>query len=299
MSVSSLRRERIVAAAHTKMSKLLILLVVLAACIGLTQASDFESALAAEVPELAERSADTFLTLNDLGESEQPEVAFTEMASDAKQETEAAAETDTEAKSESDDNAMLEVGSDPLPWHRSDVIQPVARKNAEITCIDGDCTRAIKVKKAKIGDHPNANTKPPPSKLDIALGAVKEEIMVRAKELHKEKDWAKRVAQLIDEYQQKLAKVTGNIAHLRAQTKELLRKKKQIQNVQVQNKLRYKLELAQSDLNRLMKQMEHIAGKENEFSDTEKELKSTMNALKASLLKLRGQDPKKLAKEGI
>jgi len=175
----------------------------------------------------------------------------------------------------------------------------VARNNAEIKCLDGDCTRATGVRKAKIGDHPNASTKPPPSKLDVALGAVKEEIMVRAKELHLEKDWSKKVASLIEEYQQKLSKVTNNIVSLRAQTKALLRKKKQIQNVQVQNKLRYKLKLAQSDLNRLQKQMEHIASKENEFTDTEKSLKGTMNALKNSLLKLRGQETKKLADEGI
>jgi predicted helicase len=68
---------------------------------------------------------------------------------------------------------------------------------------------------------------------------------------------------------------------------------------QVQNKLRYKLKLAQDDLNRLQKQMEHIAGKENEFSDTERNLKNTMNALKNSLLKLRGQENARLVKEGI
>jgi len=124
--------------------------------------------------------------------------------------------------------------------------------------------------------------------------------MVRAKELHLEKDWSKKVAKLIDEYQQKLSKVTGNISHLRGQTKALLRKKKKkIQNVQIKKKLRYKLSLASEDLNRLQKQMEHIAGKENEFADTEKQLKGTMAQLKNSLLKLRGQEVNKLAKEGI
>jgi len=76
-------------------------------------------------------------------------------------------------------------------------------------------------------------------------------------------------------------------------------KKKQIQNVQIQQKLRYKLSLAGEDLNRLQKQMEHIAGKENEFADTEKQLKGTMAQLKNSLLKLRGQEVNKLANEGI
>ena len=194
----------------------------------------------------------------------------------------------------------METGSaNPAPWHRA-ADQPVLRNGGDIQCLDGDCTRATGIKgAAAVGTHPNADSPKPPSKLDIALDAVKEEIMVRAKELHLEKDWAAKVTVLIDQYQQKLAKVTTNISHLRTQTKALLRKKKQIQNVQVQNKLRYKLQLAQADLNRLQKQMEHIAGKENEFSDTEKQLKDTMNALKNSLLKLRGQEAQKLAAEGI
>jgi len=261
------------------------------------QLDDFENALSAEAPELVESSPDSFMTLSSLSAEEDPAQSFAEIASEAAPAAEAT--TSTPAATQ----ALIEEKADSknpnLPWHRSDRNQPVARRNAEIKCLDGDCTRAIGVRKAKIGHHPNANTKPPPTKLDIALGAVKEEIMVRAKELHKEKDWSQKVATLIDEYQQKLSKVSNNIVLLRTQTKALLRKKKQIQNVQVQNKLRHKLKLAQADLNRLQKQMEHIAGKENEFSDTEKQLKGTMNALKNSLLKLRGQEPQKLVQEGI
>lgn len=242
------------------------------------------------------------MTLADLGEDAEPATSFAEIAE--QQTVTPVAEAEAESEAAPEDAAMIEQSAEaesapPAPWHRSDKNQPVSRNNAEITCLDGDCTRATKVRKAAVGTHPNQKTKPPPSKLDIALGAVKEEIMVRAKELHKEKEWSTKVANLIDEYQQKLQKVTGNIVNLRVQTKALLRKKKQIQNVQIQNKLRYKLKLAQADLNRLQKQMEHIAGKENEFTDTEKQLKTTMNALKNSLLKLRGQETKKLEAEGI
>jgi len=245
-------------------------------------------------PEFADIPSNQFLSLENLGLSDEPEASFAELDSERH------STVPESASEETDDSALMEVESSAeKPWHRSDKNQPVSRNNAEIKCLDGDCTRATKVKKAAVGTHPNADTKPPPSKLDIALGAVKEEIMVRAKELHLEKDWSGKVATLIDEYQQKLQKVNNNIVSLRVQTKALLRKKKQIQNVQVQNKLRYKLKLAQSDLNRLQKQMEHIAGKENEFTDTEVQLKNTMNALKNSLLKLRGQEPKKLLAEGI
>jgi hypothetical protein len=285
------------------MSRLLLIALALVACMGMVMAApqvdmEFDSELAAEAPELVDHSAEQFMTLDTLGMPEDPEQAFLQL--DEASEEEPVAEDEAAPE----DSAMLETSAeaeseDPKPWHRSDANQPVARNNAEITCIDGDCTRATKVRKAAVGTHPNADTKPPPSKLDIALGAVKEEIMVRAKQLHKEKDWAARVSALIDEYQQKLAKVEGNIVSLRVQTKALLRKKKQIQNVQVQNKLRYKLKLAQSDLNRLQKQMEHISSKENEFQDTENQLKNTMNALKDSLLKLRGQEPKRLLAEGI
>lgn len=132
-----------------------------------------------------------------------------------------------------------------------------------------------------------------PDKLEVALQAVKEEIMVRARELHNEKDWVKRVESLVSEYQQKLKKVSANIDKLRLQTKELLKKKKQIQNAQVQAKLRTRLQTAHADMQRLQKQMAHIKSKEDEFSETEKRLKDTMAALKGSLLKLRGQTPKK------
>jgi len=293
------------------MSKLILLIIALLAIIaGVVAQENFESELAAEAPELAEHTAEGFMTLDDIAGDMEPETSFAEIDSvssneaesdeSAEADSEDAVETETEAEAETEEEpALLETESETLPWHRSNANQPVARNNAEITCLDGDCTRATKVRKAAVGTHPNANTKPPPTKLSIALDAVKEEIMVRAKELHLEKDWAKKVATLIDEYQQKLLKVNNNIVALRVQTKALLRKKKQIQNVQVQNKLRYKLKLAQSDLNRLQKQMEHIAGKENEFADTERNLKNTMNALKNSLLKLRGQEPKKLLAEGI
>jgi len=326
--------------ASTMRLQALALLALLAAVLlasgplrALAAADNFDAELASEAPELVEHAAHEFVTLADMGESEDPAASFAEL--DAEQhadvehqeehnEAEAEAPHDEEralieTSAEADSAAEAEAHSQrkaktsksgkssksskskgaSKPWHRDDKEQPVARNNAEITCIDGDCTRATKVKKAKIGDHPSQHTKPPPGKLEIALGAVKEEIMVRAKQLHKEKVWAAKVAKLIDEYQQKLHKVDGNIVELRVQTKALLRKKKQIQNVQVQNKLRYKLKLAQADLNRLQKQMEHIAGKENEFADTEKQLKGTMNALKNSLLKLRGQEPKRLEAEGI
>jgi uncharacterized protein YoxC len=277
---------------------LLALLVLALLGVAAAGQADFETELAAEVPELAEHSADSFMTLSDLGEEVAPEASFAELDS-ASDEVEVVEESETAEEEPALIEAESESSRAPKPWHRDNANQPVARDNAEIKCLDGDCTRATKVRKAAVGTHPNASTKPPPSKLDIALGAVKEEIMVRAKELHLEKDWSTKVAGLIDQYQQKLQKVTGNIVALRAQTKALLRKKKQIQNVQVQNKLRYKLKLAQSDLNRLQKQMEHISGKENEFADTERQLKGTMNALKNSLLKLRGQEPKKLEAEGI
>lgn len=253
-----------------------------------------DNLLASEFPDLVQHRSDQFLTLADLGESLNPEQSFAELES---------------AAHESTDTSLLQLHAAPkktapaasasTPWHRDVSKQPVARSAGEIECLDGDCTRAVKVNKAAVGSHPNADTKAPPSKLDIALSAVKEEIMVRAKELHLEKEWSKKVSVLIEEYQTKLAKVSNNIVNLRSQTKALLRKKKQIQNVQIQNKLRYKLQLAQADLNRLQKQMEHIAGKENEFADTERQLKDTMHQLKNSLLKLRGQEPKKLEAEGL
>jgi len=216
---------------------------------------------------------------------------------EGEQEQEGEAETDADAE---DEMAMIEASSSWPPYRGNN--QPINRHKrngiSSIECLDGDCARAVKAKKVKVGSNPVAEPKQP-SKLDMALAATREEIMVRAKELHKEKAWAKKVEGLIAEYQSKLNKVTSNIDKLRTQTKSLLKKKKQIQNIQVQNKLKEKLSVAQADLNRLSKQMNHIHGKENEFADTEKKLKDTMGQLKNSLLKLRGQSAKKAAYEGI
>jgi len=218
-----------------------------------------------------------------------------EMTADAEQESESEADQQAE-----DEMSMIEASSSWPPYRGNN--QPINRHKrngiSSIECLDGDCARAVKAKKVKVGSNPVAEPKKP-SKLDMALAATREEIMVRAKELHKEKSWAKKVEGLISEYQSKLNKVTTNIDKLRHQTKSLLKKKKQIQNIQVQNKLKEKLSVAQADLNRLSKQMNHIHGKENEFSDTEKKLKDTMGQLKNSLLKLRGQTAKKAAYEGI
>lgn len=181
-----------------------------------------QSELAREAPELAEHAPNGFLSLGELGVDAAPEASFAEIEEHA---------------APAAQPSLMEVASKttpPTPWHRDTKNQPVAR-GEEVTCLDGDCTRATHVQKAKVGTHPNASTKPPPSKLDIALAAVKEEIMVRAKELHQEKIWSDKVTGLIDTYQQKLGKVQSNIVSLRVQTKALLRKKKQIQNVQVRH----------------------------------------------------------------
>jgi len=222
-----------------------------------------------------------------------------EMELDNENESELDAESELEADSE--DAAFIESESARKPWHRAHN-QPINRHKRNgiknIECLDGDCVRAAKSPDVKVGSNPVAEPKKM-SKLDLALAATKEEIMIRAKELHKEKDWAKKVEKLIGEYQEKFNKVTNNIDHLRKQTKALLKKKKQIQNIQVQNKLKEKLSVATSDLSRLQKQLSHIHTKENEFADTERQLKGTMGALKNSLLKLRGQNAKKAAYEGI
>jgi len=125
-------------------------------------------------------------------------------------------------------------------------------------------------------------------RLAAAMTAVKEEIMVRAKELRAEKQWTKEVESLMKDYSKKVKKVNQNIDTLKAQTKDLLKKKKQIQNAQIQEKLVEKLKVAKVDLNKLQKQMDHIKNKEEEFSSTEAALKKTMDSLKGHLTKLKG-----------
>jgi len=305
------------------MSKLLFAVLLLLALISVNAVS-----YDLDVSDVENQEVQPFQTLADIDPSG-PDAAFAELSSnsdsdadadaegegegEADVEGEADAETETDAESEAEvdadsaadasadaELAMIESSSQWPPFRGNN--QPINRHKrngvANIECLDGDCARAVKSRRVKVGSNPTALPKKP-SKLDLALSATREEIMVHAKELHAEKAWAKKVGGLITEYQQKLNQVHSNIDKLRGQTKKLLKKKKQIQNIQVQNKLKAKLTVAQSDLNRLQKQMNHIHGKENEFADTERQLKNTMGQLKNSLLKLKGQSAKKAAYEGI
>lgn len=126
------------------------------------------------------------------------------------------------------------------------------------------------------------------SKLDNALDAVKSDIVSKVHEIDEEKQWVESVKKIIDHYEKKITRVEANISQLRDDVKRLYRKKKQIENLKLQNQLEAKLRDANSDLNTLQSALSHVKAKADEFSKTRDEIMSTITNINTQLSRLRG-----------
>jgi len=166
--------------------------------------------------------------------------------------------------------------------------QPVGRHSrGSFGCKGGGCSIAKQGRRNKPSGH-KSNPRYKIDKLSVAFQAIKEDIMQNASDLRSEKKWSRAVKKLVGMYRQKMSKVSEHVTELKKETRNLLRKKRQIQNAQIQRKLTRKLRYAQADMLLLQKQLAHITNKESEFSATEKNLKETMRQLRLHLRKLRG-----------
>jgi len=132
-------------------------------------------------------------------------------------------------------------------------------------------------------------------KLQIALSAIKQDILVRAKQIKDEQRWVAQVRRVVDQYNKKAKRVLGDIEKTKLEVKVLFKKKKQIENLRIQRQLERKLKDATSDLTTLKTALNHVKSKANEFSKTKNEIKKTIISIHTQLAKLKGvTDPKKL-----
>jgi len=80
-------------------------------------------------------------------------------------------------------------------------------------------------------------------KLAQPLREVKQDIIEKAKQIKQENAWIEQVATVISSYEKKVGNVKGNVLQLRKEVRDLLRKKRQIQNLVLQQELQKKLVL--------------------------------------------------------
>jgi len=152
---------------------------------------------------------------------------------------------------------------------------------------------------------------PEMTKLNLALAAVKEDILSTNKQITDERKWVIAVAKIIAAYNNKMKRVEAHIVALRKEMKSLYRKKKQIENLKLQRALEAKLKEAKDELATLTGSLRHVALKKGELDKSGADLRATIAGITAQLAKLRGQRPlnkrrrirkqkkaKKLAKKG-
>jgi len=143
------------------------------------------------------------------------------------------------------------------------------------------------------GRRPTAPAnKQPKDKLDVALAAIKQDIMVRNRQLEEEKNWVAEVRKVTEQYNKKVHRVSADIIKTRSEVKSLFKKKKQIENLKIQRQLEAKLKDAQSDLSTLQAALSHVKSKASEFDKTKQEIKKTIYNIHTQLAKLKGEKPK-------
>lgn len=158
--------------------------------------------------------------------------------------------------------------------------------------------KALKAKPFKF--HPErvrADTSKPSDpeleKLDLALAAVKEDILSTNKQITDERKWVIAVAKIIAAYNDKMKRVEAHIIALRKEMKSLYRKKKQIENLKLQKALEAKLKEAKAEHQTLLDSLKHVKVKSTELNNSGLALRNTIAGITAQLRKLRGQTVRK------
>jgi len=139
---------------------------------------------------------------------------------------------------------------------------------------------------------------PEEAKLNLALEAVKEDILSTNKQINDERRWVIAVSKIIKSYNTKMARVEAHIIALRKEMKALYRKKKQIENLKLQRALQAKLKEAKAELKTLKNSLSHVARKQGELNKSGRDLRHTIAGIQGQLAKLRGQRMLKACRPG-
>jgi len=145
----------------------------------------------------------------------------------------------------------------------------------------------------RITAQTSKNEDPEVAKLNLALEAVKEDILSTNKQITDERKWVIAVAKIIASYNDKMKRVEGHIVALRKEMKNLYRKKKQIENLKLQKALEGKLKEARDELATLTNSLKHVQSKQGELNKSGADLRATIAGIQGQLAKLRGQQLRK------
>jgi prefoldin subunit 5 len=126
-------------------------------------------------------------------------------------------------------------------------------------------------------------------KLELALDAVKEDIIKKSKQIESESKWVKDVEEIVRTYGSKMDRVKENINNMRIAVKGLYKKKKQLENLKLQKALEKKLGEAHDDMQTLQSALAHVKTKTDEFTRTRGEVQKTISDIKRHLDRLRGK----------
>jgi predicted nucleic acid-binding Zn-ribbon protein len=127
------------------------------------------------------------------------------------------------------------------------------------------------------------------AKLNLALAAVKEDILATNKQINDERRWSIAVNKIVASYKRKVSRVENHIIALRKEMKALYRKKKQIENLKLQRALETKLKEARAELQILTNSLKHVAVKQGQLNRSGMDLRATIAGIQGQLAKLRGQ----------
>jgi len=211
-------------------------------------------------------------------------------------------EEDTEEGEESDEEAMNEAavslaevdasteGSEEAP--RKGKAGP-RRKPALIAPQPRAPQAPWKFHSERITAQTSSSEDPEVAKLNLALAAVKEDILSTNKQITDERKWVIAVAKIIASYNDKMKRVEGHIVALRKEMKNLYRKKKQIENLKLQKALEGKLKEARDELATLTNSLKHVQSKQGELNKSGADLRATIAGIQGQLAKLRGQQLRK------
>lgn len=134
--------------------------------------------------------------------------------------------------------------------------------------------------------------------LDAALLQIKDDVVLEATDLKHELEWIKEVDVMLASYQAKKTKVTTDVEDLRGKLKVLLKKKRQLENLKIQQQLQTQLESARADLGTLDGALSAVEDKQSEFVVTKSDVEATISKISGALETLQGEEAKSEAAKG-
>jgi len=245
-----------------------------------------------ELPQAVEDEADETEDQDEGEADSEDSVSLAELAAETKANEEAVAQamssTETESELAADVAAAIRaVEEGPLGRRRR-------RTKKRPIIAPAPLMKPVKFHSERIeARSTNRYEDPEMGKLNLALAAVKEDILSTNKQITDERKWVIAVAKIIASYNDKMKRVEAHIIALRKEMKALYRKKKQIENLKLQKALEAKLKEARDELSVLTNSLKHVAVKQGQLNRSGMDLRQTIAGIQAQLAKLRGQQLRK------